>query len=231
MINEKFDKELAARAYDLIAEKYATEGGKKFIFHLISSFIVPSNYKVRKMTLEDSKNYKSTECCITKARLAPIDVMIPQEEGVHYYGWVTEGSNKIVSIEGMLALQEFIKKRLEIGDDAIGKIYKYINRNQQKTDPKMNNRYQPHPDRKNYIKSKKDNRPQKPVRTATQTNEAPRYYPKSTFNDVMPEELKNKLTEAVTEKPKVQNVEKKEKVIKESKAKYEDTNAFPNRRY
>lgn len=216
MTEIKFDKELAARAYDLIAEKYATEGGKKFIFHLISSFVVPSNYKVRQMTLEDSKNYRSTECCITKVKIAPIDVMIPQDEGLHYYGWITDGSNKIVSVEGLLALQEFIKKRLEIGDDAIAKIQKYVDRLKNKDS--QSNRYQPHPDRKAYMKNKdKSQKSPKYIKT----NETPRYYPRATMGDVMTEEVTQKLTQSI----------KKDKVVKESKAKYEDKNAFPDRKH
>jgi hypothetical protein len=53
-----FDEKLVKRAFELISDKYSTESGKKFILHLISSFI-PIRSKSSKLTLDASKNYKT----------------------------------------------------------------------------------------------------------------------------------------------------------------------------
>lgn len=122
-----FDEKLVKKAYSLISDKYSTEGGKKFILHLISSFIPISN-KSTKVTLESSKLFKNLECCITRCKIVPVDVCVPQNEGSVYYGYISEHSDKIVSGEALEALSRFIDKRMELNDDIITKIYRYMTR-------------------------------------------------------------------------------------------------------
>lgn len=122
-----FDEKLVKRAFELISDKYSTESGKKFILHLISSFI-PIRSKSSKLTLDASKNYKRLECCITKCNIIPADVAVPSNEGQCYYGYISTSSDKIVSSEALEALSRFIDKRLQMGDDVITKIYRYMSR-------------------------------------------------------------------------------------------------------
>lgn len=119
-----FDEKLVKKAYGLISDKYSTESGKKFILHLISSFI-PLENKSIDLTLEISRSYKSLECCITKCKIAPIDLTVI-EEGDHYWGYVSDSSDKILSHEALEALNRFIDKRVQMGDDVMTRIHNYM---------------------------------------------------------------------------------------------------------
>ena len=119
-----FDEKLVKKAYGLISDKYSTESGKKFMLHLISSFI-PSEDKSIDLTLEISKSYKNLECCITKCKIAPIDITV-MDEGDHYWGYVSDSSDKILSHEALEALKRFIDKRVQMGDDVMTRIHNYM---------------------------------------------------------------------------------------------------------
>lgn len=119
-----FDEKLVKKAYGLISDKYSTESGKKFILHLISSFI-PLENKSIDLTLEISKSYKNLECCITKCKIAPVDITV-MNEGDHYWGYVSDSSDKILSHEALEALERFIDKRVQMGDDVMTRIHNYM---------------------------------------------------------------------------------------------------------
>lgn len=141
MCKSGLNNNLIKKSYSVITNKYSTAEGKKFVLHIISSFI-PIEEKASTIVMSDTDEIEDIKCCISKCDIIPSDMQIdtsPRKVIVNHkltliprqicFGYKSEFSNKVISEEAIEALKRFIDHRASVGDDVITKIKNYIDKN------------------------------------------------------------------------------------------------------
>lgn len=136
MTDNNLDSLLVKRCYNILASKYVTEKGKKFIFHLISAFL-PKDAKSKCLTDEDTK--MKALCCLggcelvsstTQIDLSPRKVIVDHKlklyPRIYHYGYKSDTSDKYISEEGLEALIQFVEYKVGVGDKFISRMYNHI---------------------------------------------------------------------------------------------------------
>jgi hypothetical protein len=147
-MDKTFDEKLVRKAYGLISKKYSTENGKKFILHLISSFVLNDKEEI---SFSNGSDLVDIECCITRVKITPKNSPVPSES--RYYGFKSSKSDKFLCNEAMEALDRFIMNRSINGDNVISRIEKYINKKDDKKVTKLPSSKNSYPKNKKIKKS------------------------------------------------------------------------------
>lgn len=130
------DKSLGTQALEIIRDRYQDPSGRKFILHLISSFVCN---EVKEYSYENNLGKMRADgglCCILNIRLTQIGTDHTSDENTHY-GYISDKSDKLLSVEAYKALRKFVDLMVGMKDKDIMKMSKYIVKEKKK--PKSKN--------------------------------------------------------------------------------------------